>query len=580
MGIKQLTSYFELHHASLFTEILDLRGSKVVVDGDALLYCLLNSVSSRYGGEYNEMSRVFEHFFKELHLINVMPLVVLDGCINVSLKTCTTCERNKQRIKALGNINQSNKSHKNLPIPLFSKQVFIEVMQEMCIHFVVAPNEADMLIAVFANYLNCPVVSSDSDLYIVDVAQGVISMSNFMNVSNLNNVVSYNLQNLCQLLHLAKEKMPFLAVILGNDYSINSYLTLFQIKSGISDQQGNLIKVTPRLQKVAEYLNSISSRDDIIRSLVQDVGEMTADIKEHLIMILDNYDLSYYKLQASSLLPILLKQNSNPECQLKSYNSMGDYLKVMCSHGKVHSCVLNIYFDHVQFYHIQSENVSAKAATCISRDLVDIIYHLCSITDNVKEFQRAGLNYKEKLKVVDQTVNEKTNTSDQKSYMCQLGKFYFNESEAENTIMIISLRFWIIKANEYNCPVSIEHIKALVITYLSLKVENSHTWFNLNFKDFDVAVGHRFCEWQSVVFYLMIINCLLSFPLTSPKLSLIFCGKRAHSAYKFLISYENEDKLVNDAIGYMEFLKIVTDGLLHCIKITPQSLLKKKKKRK
>ena len=139
MGIRQLTSYFKLHHASLFKEKRDLTGSKVVIDGDALLYSLLESVSNRYGGEYNEMSKRFREFFNELHSIQITPFVVLDGCINISLKCNTVCERITQSVKALQNISDSYYSHTNFPLPLFSKQVLIEVMEELNINFVVAP---------------------------------------------------------------------------------------------------------------------------------------------------------------------------------------------------------------------------------------------------------------------------------------------------------------------------------------------------------------------------------------------------------------------------------------------------------
>ena len=376
-------------------------------------------------------------------------------------------------------------------------------------------------------------MSSDSDLFIVNVVAGVIAMSSFLNISNLTNIDCYNLKNLAQLLHLATDKIPFIAIILGNDYSVNQYLKLIQKKCGIIDQHGNLIKINARLQKVAEYLNSKSDSHEIVLSFVQDAGEIAVDLKKHIESILDEYNLCLCQLQASSLLPILLRKETNPE-DFKSYTSMTDYLKIMCSYGMVHTCVLNIYFGHAHFLFVQSENVSAKSATLISRELINIIYDLCSITGTIKEFQRVGLDYKETLRVIDKPATM-TNISDKRLYMCQLAGLDFHECTNEDILVVISLRHWIIKSNETNNQVGIEHIKALAITYLSLKV-NCHKRSDFNVADFDIVVGHRFCEWQSILHYLMVINCLLSFPFSLPKLSQIFSGKRAHSAYKKLLA--------------------------------------------
>lgn len=54
-------------------------------------------------------------------------------------------------------------------LPLLVKTVFLTVLKEFSVEVVQCQNEADGDIAALARGLKCPVVSNDSDFYVMDV---------------------------------------------------------------------------------------------------------------------------------------------------------------------------------------------------------------------------------------------------------------------------------------------------------------------------------------------------------------------------------------------------------------------------
>ena len=138
MGIKQLTTYINEHFDILFKESFDIEGNSLVFDGNGLYHTLLGSCSNRYGGDYNDLYNRFKQFFEKLLDWKVTSYIVLDGGNNIPLKTETICKRRNNNIQSLGKLAIDCKHQCNLPKPLFVKMVFIEVLQDMAVNYVVA----------------------------------------------------------------------------------------------------------------------------------------------------------------------------------------------------------------------------------------------------------------------------------------------------------------------------------------------------------------------------------------------------------------------------------------------------------
>ena len=134
MGVKQLTSYVHQHYNILFKDEINLRNTTLLFDGDSLYYGLLKRVPKIYGGNYDQLYRHFANFFGLLSYLKITVYVVLDGGCNLDRKLDTICARLDQTINGLRIFDDEC----DLPRPLFSKRIFINVLQDLNIRYVVA----------------------------------------------------------------------------------------------------------------------------------------------------------------------------------------------------------------------------------------------------------------------------------------------------------------------------------------------------------------------------------------------------------------------------------------------------------
>ena len=141
MGIKLLTTYIKKHFD--IKEEFNIKENSLVFDGNGLFHTLMGksilgrSCSNRYGGDYNDLYNRFKQFFEKLRHWNVTSYIVLDGGSTIPLKTETICERRKNNIRSLRKL-ATDKHQYHFPKPLFVKMVFIEVLQDMAVNYVVA----------------------------------------------------------------------------------------------------------------------------------------------------------------------------------------------------------------------------------------------------------------------------------------------------------------------------------------------------------------------------------------------------------------------------------------------------------
>lgn len=91
-------------------------------------------------GEYDRLYKIFRKIFLCLKRLHITAYVVLDGGSNSPQKDKTTCSRIKQGINQVNRMctDPQFKRSSGLPRPLLADKLFIQVMREMGIPFVVA----------------------------------------------------------------------------------------------------------------------------------------------------------------------------------------------------------------------------------------------------------------------------------------------------------------------------------------------------------------------------------------------------------------------------------------------------------
>ena len=145
MGIRGLTQYVK-HLPSgegKVWENFDLRGTKVVIDGNGLYHYIysayISHLNMKYGGQYDEFQDKVKEFFTNLWSNNVEPYVVIDGIMSRDEKKLETHKERKtdiiERVEAMW---KSNRPNDKTVFPCLVQLVFIQVLREMKVHYAVA----------------------------------------------------------------------------------------------------------------------------------------------------------------------------------------------------------------------------------------------------------------------------------------------------------------------------------------------------------------------------------------------------------------------------------------------------------
>lgn len=227
MGIRGLTTFIR-EHSYKYLESYQLRDTYLLIDGNNLashLYLWHTNCYDCFGGDYDKYARVIEHFFDLLRQCNVTPLVILDGGYE-NKKLATIYSRVRSSINVAGRLNSLTEGRCKV-FPLFTRDLFVDILLRLNVKMVRCDFEADMEMASMAHILNCPILSYDSDFYVLDVLYIPFNtMKLKLEKCNKNDTV-YNYIS-CQIYYvdkflkhhggLKKEVLPLLATVLGNDY--------------------------------------------------------------------------------------------------------------------------------------------------------------------------------------------------------------------------------------------------------------------------------------------------------------------------------------------------------------------------
>ncbi|MEQ2263483.1 hypothetical protein XENORESO_008302 [Xenotaenia resolanae] len=201
------------------------QNSQVIIDGPNLYYSLyFNSnpkMDQRHGGDYPAFREQVRMFFTNLRRCNITALVVLDGGSEPG-KEETVEARLKDKLQKAKRMSESSARLWDNILPPLVKDLFIQILQELQIEMEQCFGEADLTAVLRANERRCPVLSNDSDFYIFDVKEGLLSIDAFQWQRGTNGAIParrYRTSQFCDHFKVDRNHLPVFAAISGNDYS-------------------------------------------------------------------------------------------------------------------------------------------------------------------------------------------------------------------------------------------------------------------------------------------------------------------------------------------------------------------------
>ena len=152
----------------------------LVIDGSQLCYQFYRSkrLDVINGGQYPEFYKKVSNFFRKLQQSGIVPHVVFEG-IDKGQKLTDNylLKRKEERYMKTQRELETRVSMSGLPQLAFT--TLCNVLTDLNINCYVADGEGDEGCVKIAKFLNCPVLSNDSDYYLFDIPNGYIQLGEF-----------------------------------------------------------------------------------------------------------------------------------------------------------------------------------------------------------------------------------------------------------------------------------------------------------------------------------------------------------------------------------------------------------------
>lgn len=328
MGVLGLTSFIEsLDYEKSFKLDYKLKNTKIIVDGLCLLYKIYTvyHIDCAYGGNYDELCEALNDLFGKFKQCGLEVIVLFDGARDASdRKLNTTLKRARDRMKnatldlesnslLLVKDYQSKSSHKVICfnssiLPINAFIVFIDVLKKFNIKYYQCCFEADYEIACLANYLECPLISSDSDFYVYKLKYGYIALET-LDLTPIKdedtqdwylNCILYKLETFTQAIGIVyDELLPILAVLCGNDYVESKKFDplLKSFKNDNNNSRKALLKLNSskntklsNFKRVLNWLNSHENKDDCVEVILKFIkNDEKAEFRQIIKESIDEY---------------------------------------------------------------------------------------------------------------------------------------------------------------------------------------------------------------------------------------------------------------------------------------------------
>lgn len=295
MGVRGLKSFIQRNDDLLIKEYR-LYNTFVVIDACNLIAELIRQSQRHerpdlFGGNMVQFGQYVNNFFDNLNKCNIRPILVFDGAQTRDVNMCKTREKLKRAIETFHNVMSINKlGFGDFILPLTATNVFRSIAVDKNIQIIQCMYEADLEVARLAHKYKCPVISNDSDFYLIDLPFGLIPTDQM----NHKTIIKFEEKDehskdtkyyiLCDLFKqenfvkyfpkLDKKCLPLLGILVGNDYiqlkvfdRICSQLPLQRIYESYGSKGKQFKKITTKqhekILKILYYLCDKSLNETI-----------------------------------------------------------------------------------------------------------------------------------------------------------------------------------------------------------------------------------------------------------------------------------------------------------------------------
>ena len=549
MGISRLTSFVDNNFTGWQRQ--EIR-EHLIIDGFSMCYNLY-SFDWSHGGQYPEYRDKLTDFFISLNRSGITPIVVMDGIDFKEEKTETILKRRNEVIKIIHK-HTANTQKRNIEavvdgvLPSLAIDVFMKLMIELNVTFIVADGEGDTVIYELANAYCCPVLSQDSDFFIYNLRGGYIPFNRFHWEASPINAEVYHYQAFCEQFKFQDETLRLIIpAIAGNDFihAVDSPNFLGHIGREIEMDTKGL----HRLIGVIRYISLYKSLDDFM-SHIKSFSGLDSTEKERLYSNCLESQKTYNSDKVTSLEEInanteLLAFNSEsiPEWMIKQFRS-GNLSNRIMESLVVGKCLLDIFVD----------NTAMSSCVLTSLQIRQFIYGL-SGSSRVTEYYRDSLELAGKgIRALD-SVNGRSlpplsrihllsKIQREQLLYAMLGYDDHTSLDSEWKLVMAATVFWarhvnpsphIIKALILSfvvcstCPLELPRMRSQF--FIPVDFRRSHKW---------MIPLHAFAQWQSTYLDTISLNQLLMLPLESISPALLYDGKLA----MFFSLPENGDHFV------------------------------------
>ena len=207
MGIRYLKSFVRQHFKGWKRE--EIR-SNLVIDGLNLLFNFY-TFDCLHGGQFTEYREKVFSYYEHLQQCGITPIVIIDGINHTKF-----LDRNCITFLGVTTFSQLGSTSVAL-VPSLCRDVYIQVLSELNIKYVVVDGDADMTLAKVTNFYNCPVLSDDSDFYLFKLRGGCIPLDKFYCSTNPITADVYYYKEFCRQFFRSESVRLILPALAGND---------------------------------------------------------------------------------------------------------------------------------------------------------------------------------------------------------------------------------------------------------------------------------------------------------------------------------------------------------------------------
>jgi len=581
MGIPGLTSFIN-RNSNQYFENLQLKDTLVIIDGYALtnfLYRMYENQTSAFGGDYDVLAKVYTDFINLLTRCNVTPIFVFDGAYE-QRKMETIMSRMSQRIQSYGQPMKSAEC-----MPMFGSDIIFDILNDMDIPHINCDFEADSEIVALAKLLDCPVISRDSDFYIntvpyIPLDKIILDLDSDIKVMNCQVYKVEKLLNEFGGLNL--DYLPLVAALLGNDYiRQDTFSSLLGINPGCFNCGLKLKRITVWLRKQNDIKSAISNmtynlhrNSDYIKNQINNIIKDYKNMNSKYL----SFILQYKKMIAYTDRLRHLKPNEK--------SILPPWLEYNYRRGTVNAEVMTIVTLKKIFFKVQIEDYEKLPYYAISFKIMERIIGLLFGKDkSIPTIGRKnGLNigqYKIEPYITNPYVPladlNKSEIVYRKNIILNLvGIKKLDGVPKDMELFVLILIYWAVHTNNIKskhmhalivCAITFNIIKKIEIDPINKKTEDNSgkslieenitrvnkedcikamsvlsNYFQVsqyyNDKHLYYKIIHSFAQFQSCVYFFMILNSLLDFPFEQCRIERFYKGT---FLYNLCVEMENCD---------------------------------------